>query len=163
MYNNRRYIVWTAIQEDNTDQMLELSMNVYWVQSYLVFFVLSCIGEAWNNSCYSWCWCNFTCIDHDEHFHQVVIYLSTATLHNIYIFSTHWLSYLDTGNNYWQCQEKNQTRWISYQRYKQIIFITLKDIIMILEILWLFYSVQKRPMIPWSFIFNIVLNFQSKN
>uniref|UniRef100_A0A8D8M230 Uncharacterized protein n=1 Tax=Cacopsylla melanoneura TaxID=428564 RepID=A0A8D8M230_9HEMI len=63
----------------------------------LVFLVLPGIWETWNNSRYSGCRSNFTCIYHDEHFHEVVINLSTTTLYNVDIFSSHRFSYLNTG------------------------------------------------------------------
>lgn len=71
---------------------------------HLVLLVLSCIWKAGNNGSDSSCWCNLAGIDHNEKFHDHVVYLPATTLNDKHIFSTNRLSDLYTTsihNNHW--------------------------------------------------------------
>lgn len=56
--------------------------------SYLVLFVLSCIWKAWNNGCDTWCRCDLTGINHNQHFHEIIIDFTRTRLNDVNIFAT---------------------------------------------------------------------------
>ena len=70
------------------------------VTSDLVFLVLPGVGEAWYDSRDSHGGGNLTGIDHDEQLHQIIIDLSRPTLNDVDIFTTDWLTNLNTVHMY---------------------------------------------------------------
>ena len=57
--------------------------------------VLTCIAHVRNCCCHARRRCALQCIDHDEHFHQVVVRRRTDRLQNENVFAAHVFEHLD--------------------------------------------------------------------
>lgn len=68
------------------------------IQFYLILFVLSGVRKTWNHSCYTRGWCDFTCIYHNQQFHQIVVYFARSRLHDVHIFAANRLANFNAAN-----------------------------------------------------------------
>lgn len=103
--------------------------------SYLIFFVLSSVWEAWNHSSNSRCRSNFASVNHNQKFHQVIVDFTRARLNNVNIFPSNWFPDFDAKKKtdileniisqiYISCWKKR--RWFLFLSFKTLIHKCLR-------------------------------------